>query len=250
MDLNEFITQVEGFARWSHPEKIKLFGWYLHVHEGREHFGAEQIRTCYDNLNFEPPNLSRDFARLADRTPAEILKDGQGYRLEARVRQALDEKYGDMQSTIVVTKLLSDLPSKVPGIEERAFLEEVIRCHKARAFRATTVMAWNLAFDHVLHWLLVDATRLATFNARIPVVYPKKRGFAISKFEDFEELKEREVIEVCNSASLISSGVFKIMKEKLDRRNTAGHPSKVEVLQYQAEDTIQDLVNNVVLKLT
>jgi len=33
------------------------------------------------------------------------------------------------------------------------------------------------------------------------------------------------------------------------RRNMAAHPSSVVMIQYQAEDAITDLVNNVVLKL-
>ncbi len=249
MDVREFVSEVPGFASWSHPEKIKLLGWYLHVHENLDYFEAQHIRECYDKLSYEAPDLNRDLRRLSERKPPELLKNNQGYRLHGTVRESLDAKYGDVQSTIAVAKLLSDLPSKVPGIEERVFLEEVIRCLKVRAFRATVVMAWNLAFDHLLRWLLADTQRLATFNARIPVKYPKKPPIVISKFEDFEELKEREVMEVCNSASLLSSGIFKILKEKLDRRNTAGHPSAVDVLQYQAEDTIQDMVNNVVLKL-
>jgi hypothetical protein len=251
MDLKEFVGKVSGFADWSHPDKIKLFGWYLHVHASREYFTAAQIRECYDRLSLEAPKLNRDLERMADKKPPVLLKDGQGYRLHGKVRQTLDAKYGETQTTVVVTKLLAELPANVPGIEERAFLEEVIRCYRARAFRATVVMAWNLAFDHVLHWLLADPTRLATFNARIPVRYPNKKPVpVISKFEDFEELKEREVIDVCSSAGLVSSGVYKILQEKLDRRNTAGHPSKVEVLQSKAEDTIEDLVTNVVLKLT
>ena len=252
MDLKEFTGQISGFAGWSHPEKIKLFGWYLHVHKKQDRFSAAHIRKCYEELNYEVPNLARDLPRLVDRTPPELLKDAGGYRLEARVRAALDTKYGEAQTTIAVKQLLADLPAKVPGIDERAFLEEVIRCLKARAFRSTVVMAWNLAYDHLLHWLLKDPARLATFNARTPVRYPKKKPMpVIAKFEDFvEELKEREVIEVCSSAGLVSDAVFKILKEKLDRRNTAGHPSKVEVLQSKAEDTIEDLVTNVVLKLT
>src|SRR6266550_7078237 len=250
MDLKEFVPQITGFANWPHPAKIKLFGWFLHVHESREYFTAAQIHGCYDRLSLTNPDLNRDLRRLAHRRPPEILHDSRGYRLHGTERQAFDAKYGEAQSTIVVTKLLAELPEKVPGIEERAFLEEVIRCYKARAFRATVVMAWNLAFDHLLHWLLKDPARLAKFNARIPVRYPNKKPMpVISKFEDFEELKEREVIEVCSSAGLISDAVFKILKEKLDRRNTAGHPSKVEVLQSKAEDTIEDLVTNVVLKL-
>src|SRR6266516_6894913 len=194
MDLKEFIGQIPGFAGWSHPEKIKLFGWYLHVHKKQERFSTADIRKCYEDLNYEVPNLARDLPRLVDRTPPDLLKDAGGYRLEARVRASFDAKYGEAQTTIVVKKLLAELPAKVPGIEERAFLEEVIRCYKAKAFRATVVMAWNLAYDHLLHWLIKDAARLATFNARLPVRYPGKKPMpVITKVEDFiEELKERE----------------------------------------------------------
>src|SRR6266566_440575 len=147
MDLKEFVGQISGFADWSHPDKIKLFGWFLHVHGGRDHFSAAQIGECYDKLSLEAPKLNRDLERMADKKPPELLKDGQGYRLHGKVRQALDAKYGEAQTTIVVNKLLAELPAKVPGIDERAFLEEVIRCYRAKAFRATVVMAWNLAFD-------------------------------------------------------------------------------------------------------
>ena len=178
---------------------------------------------------------------------------GSPYREEswpANVRIFTEERFNTVE--------LSELGVRVTGfgftrsrIEERAFLEEVIRCYRVQAFRATVVMAWNLAYDHVLHWILNDPGRLATFNARIPVRHPNKKPMpVIAKFEDFEKLREAEVIEVCSSAGLITSGVFKILEGKLDRRNTAGHPSKVEVLASGAEDAIQDLVVNVVLKLT
>ena len=71
----------------------------------------------------------------------------------------------------------------------------------------------------------------------------------INNFDDFEELKEREVVEICNSASLVNSGVYKALLRNLDRRNTAGHPSDVVIVQANAEDTILDLINNVVLRL-
>ena len=40
------------------------------------------------------------------------------------------------------------------------------------------------------------------------------------------------------------------LSEKLGKRNMAAHPSLVVITQYQAEDVISDLVNNVILKLT
>src|SRR5215467_8872662 len=111
-------------------------------------------------------------------------------------------------------------------------------------------MTWNLAFDHLLRWILKDAKRLADFNAAIPRRYPKKSPFAIITQEHFEELKEPEVIEICNSAFLMSGNIIKILKEKLTKRNTAAHPSSVVVVQSQADDVVTDLVNNVVLALS
>ena len=71
----------------------------------------------------------------------------------------------------------------------------------------------------------------------------------IAKYDDFEELKESEVIEVCNSASLVNGNIIRILKEKLGKRNTAAHPASVVVVQSQADDVVTDLVNNVVLAL-
>jgi hypothetical protein len=57
------------------------------------------------------------------------------------------------------------------------------------------------------------------------------------------------VLQVAKSANIISGSVHKILKEKLDRRNIAAHPSNVTVSKLTAEDVILDLVQNVVLKL-
>jgi hypothetical protein len=41
----------------------------------------------------------------------------------------------------------------------------------------------------------------------------------------------------------------KSFREKLDKRNTAAHPSTVEIASHTAEEYIIDLVTNGVLKL-
>ncbi len=63
------------------------------------------------------------------------------------------------------------------------------------------------------------------------------------------ELKESEVLQVCRSANIITNDLFKIFKEKLDKRNTAAHPSSVEIAPHTAEEYVIDLVTNAVLKL-
>jgi hypothetical protein len=248
VQLDDLKRAVPGFDELSHPERIKLFAWYLHTHAGRERVDVESIRRCYEQLHYNPPNLSRDMARLAERRPLELLKDATGYRLEARAREALDAKYGDAPSSIAVANLLADLPSQVPGADQSEFLRESLNCYRVKAFRSAMVMAWNLAYDHMLRWLLADPARLQTFNQRIPVRYPKKQ-VQIAIFDDFEDLKESEVVEVANSAGLLNGGMVKILDKELKRRNSAAHPSPTVFTQYQAEDSITDLVNNVVLRL-
>ena len=41
----------------------------------------------------------------------------------------------------------------------------------------------------------------------------------------FTELKESEVLQVCRSANIITNDFLKILGEKLDKWNTAVHPS-------------------------
>jgi hypothetical protein len=248
VELEEFARQVPNFDSLSDPERIKHLAWFLHKHAARERVDVAAVRKCYERLNYEPSNLSRDMARLAERKPPELLKDGKGYRLEGRVRAELEAKYGEAPSSIAVAKLLAELPSRVPGADESEFLREALTCYRVKAFRSAIVMVWNLAYDHLLRWLLADAARLQTFNQRIPVRYPKKQ-VQVAAFDDFEDLKESEVIEVASSAGLLNGGVVKILDKELKRRNSAAHPSPTVFTQYQAEDAITDLVNNVILKL-
>jgi hypothetical protein len=248
VQLEDLKRTVENFDNLSHTERIKLFTWYLHRHGRRERVTVESIRDCYHQLHYNPPNLSRDLARLATRRPPELLRDATGYRLEARVRQALDAKYGDSPSSLAVAKLLADLPNKVPGADQGDFLREALDSYRVKAFRSAIVMVWNLAYDHLIRWIIADSCRVATFNARIPIRYPKKT-VRIAVIGDFEDLKESEVVEIASSAGLLNSGMVKILEKELKRRNSAAHPSPTVFTQYQAEDSITDLVNNVVLIL-
>jgi hypothetical protein len=97
--------------------------------------------------------------------------------------------------------------------------------------------------------ILADGKRLSDFNTSLPTKFPKKASTKVSRIEDFEELKEADVIEVCRTANLISKNIIEILSEKLKRRNLAAHPSQVVVAQHQANEAISDLVNNVILAL-
>jgi len=249
MQLQELVEQVPGFDGAAPKDRIKLFAWWLHTHGGKELFGPVDIRGCYDKLHIdEPPALATYLTRMAD--AKDLLKEKSQYKLARSVRADLDKKYSVHHSVVAINKILTDLPAQMPDVAERAFLNEALRCYRIEAYRACIVMTWNLAYSHLLDWILNEPARLAAFNAAISKRYQKMTSLQITKYDEFlDELKESQVIEICNTANLFNSNIFKILKEKLNKRNIAAHPSTVVVVQSQADDVVTDLVNNVVLAL-
>lgn len=250
MLLADFRQIVPGFSQKGHPEKIKLFGWYLHVYGGKDTFSASDVRRCYDTLHEIPPSsYSGYFQNLVDQK--QMLRNSGGYRLPAEVREQFAAAYTPSGHKVQVTAILRDLPAKVPDLAERTFLDETLICYEHGGFRAAVVMAWNLAYHHLCDYVIKN--RLADFNARWLVKYSghhKNGTKTISVIDDFmQELKESEVIAICKDAGIITKDVYRIMDEKLGRRNSAAHPSSVSIGQLQTDALIVDLVDNVVLKL-
>jgi hypothetical protein len=248
MDLEQIVIGNAGFSTWKHADKIRFFAWFIHSQLGRDRFTSADIRECYNELSLERPSDVNSFlTQMLNRRPKEILRDSRGYSLEARVRAPLEARYGQRAATIQVDRLLSDLPNKIPNILERDFLKEALICFRNKALRAAIVMTWNLAYDHVCQYVLTN--KLAEFNTQLPKTYPKADISVIATREDFSELKESQVLQVCRSANITSKDIHKVLKEKLDRRNTYAHPSTITLAPQTAEEYIIDLVNNVVLML-
>src|SRR4051794_31917723 len=95
MELDDLARAIPHFAKASHAEKIKAFAWHLHTHRKMDRFGQADIRACYDQLHYaKPDNISPYFQQLQAKKQPDLLKDKRGYRLEGRVREAYDAKYG------------------------------------------------------------------------------------------------------------------------------------------------------------
>jgi hypothetical protein len=250
MNLSEFSVLVADLPQRSHAERIILLGWFLHAHRSESRFSGAAILACYDELNLpRPSSIGPYLKQLADNKAPSLLKDKAGYRLAATIRAKMEAQYGEQQRVVQMTRLLSELPIKVPGIAERVFLDEALICFRHGAFRAAIVMAWNLAYDHLLHWIAADVARLAAFNSNIIVQCPQHKKVTIAAVTDFEDLKESEVLRIAAGANLITKNLKKLLDEKLTRRNLAAHPTDITIAQVQAEDVLTDLVNNVVLAL-
>jgi hypothetical protein len=249
MTLEEFAQQVQGLSSMSHAERIKHLAWFLSAKGQRERFETADIRRCYAQLHYDlPGNLSQSILQLTDKRPPVLLKDKGGFRLHASVREKFDAKYALRPIQVAVPAMLQSLIGKVSDEAERLFLKETVACYGSQAFRATVVMAWNLAYSHLLNHILDK--HLVAFNAAIVAKFPKRANVAAVKKDDFlDEFGEFEVIEVASKAGIVPDNMKGILKEKLAKRNRAAHPSALIFDASQAEEAITDLVNNVILKL-
>lgn len=248
--LEKLVNNTDDFFDFKETEKIKFFAWYLDVYEGKKRFNSNEILNCYEQLNIQKPSNAKAFINsLANKRNPELLKDNSGFFLEKRIKDAFDLKFGKKASTVLVDKILEEIPNKLSLNAQKVFLEETINCFEIKAFRAVIVMTWNLTYDHIINHILNDSSRLSKFNIQLPKSYPKAKIDKINSRDEFSEFKESEILMVCKSSGLISSDIYKILKEKLDKRNSAAHPSTITFYQNTAEEYIIDLVNNVILKL-
>lgn len=245
--LEQFADRA-NLLRSQKADQIRFLAWYLHSVSAKERVVTGDLRACFQQLHLDPPNISRYLTYLSEGKGRSFIRDKHGFRLEGKWRQKLNETLGEANETVAVRTLLSELVPKIGNPDERRFLEETLRCYSVKAFRATVVMAWNLAYAHFRSAIFSDTQKLTEFNKTIPVRYPKS-SVQVRNADDFDDLKEFEAIEVAQTARIISKNVAEIMKDKLKHRNRAAHPSSIEITQPQADDVVTDLVNNVVLKL-
>lgn len=248
-ELKQFFNADDSRYRLKTSDKILAIAWYLEAKAKKQSFGTAALRSCFRELSIDPPaNLARDLQRLANQRPAPLIVQGQAYKLSGETRNKLDRKYGDDVVVTSVTAALADLPAKMPAAAEKTFLNEALSCYRVQAYRAAIIMAWNLAFDHLINWILADTDRLTAFNAAVSQAKGKNARL-VTKLDGFDEFKEFDVIEFIRAARILDKNTCQILKEKLGKRNAAAHPSRVVVTQHQANDVITDLVNNVILPL-
>ena len=249
-DLEALIGGINDFSGWTHADKIRLFAWVQHALLNKDRFSTGDINWCYKTLHYSKTNVSQYLSDMEGRK--ELLRDGRSFYLEGSVRAQLDARYGEHDITLSIRQMVKELPDKVPDVAEKDFMKEALICLRHDAARAAIIMVWNIGFYHLCNYVL--RYKLAEFNNTYKIRYKKKwqgaKVQAVTNYDEFSiDLKESEVIEICKLANIINPNLHKILKEKLEKRNTAAHPSTVRVTQVQAEAFIDELIRNVVLGL-
>lgn len=248
-ELKVLVAGIDGFADWGHADRIRMFAWLQHHLRRKARFSTGDINWCYKALSYKPSNTAQYLINMEDR--GELLNDKDGYYGEGKFVAKYEQKYGVHDITLSIRQKVKDVMALVPGIEEQDFMREAEICLRHGAGRATIIMVWCVGFFHLCQFILKH--HLATFNAAFPKHYPGLHRDAkvkvMSTYDDFSTLKEFVVIDICRRENIVNQNVAKILFEKLDKRNAAAHPSTVKIGQLQAENFIDEFVQNVILSL-
>lgn len=246
--VNRFYNSIDKASDQSQTALVELFVYFLTVELGQESATPTQVADCFAACDLSvPKNVSARLSEGLKGKPPRYLKANGGYKLQRHMREALSKKLGAEKVTAQTSATLRGLEHKLPEGGDKEFLRETIACFEAGANRATIVMAWILATDHLFSYILKH--KLTEFNAALAANTDKSVKLkSITQRDDFTEMKESKFVEFCRQAKIISNDVRKILEQKLDTRNSCAHPSGVIINKTKVIDFVEDLVENVVLK--
>ena len=244
MTLEQYVRAVDQFDELGHTDKIRHFAWYLDRHRNQARFRTSDITSCFDELHLHrPKNASQMVLSLVGR---DLIRDSDGFRVAKVLRDAFDERLVVRDETVAVDALLSDLPTQLSDPGQEDYLQEAIVCFRSKAFRAAVIMTWNVAYDHLV--TVVVRSHLSPFNVQLTGMFGGRKK-SVSTKDDFQRLRESEVLEVCGAAGIVSKEVRKVLDGALGKRNSAAHPSGTKVDKLQAEAFVSDVINNAMLKI-
>lgn len=244
----KFLYSIQDGSKLRPSEHIDVFAYFLTVIKGKPAAKVREIENCFRVCDLPMhTRISQYLSENANKKPPRYLKVEGGYRLQLNLREEVGAKIGVERIVLQTSNELRELESRIPAGPSRAFLKETIDCFEIRANRATIVMCWLLAIDHLCNYILKHHT--VAFNAVLAANNDRRiKISAVSNRDDFSEIPEGKFIEFCRSSGVISNDVRKILDSKLGTRNSAAHPSMIEIASSKVIDFVEDLVINVVMK--
>lgn len=244
--LEAFINNIENFESLSLEDQILVFGYYLQNKEKLENFIHKYIEECFALLDFsKPANINSRLRGLENKKM--IVKHKDGYRVERTKVKSIETDILGKPKLKEVSKNLEKLPTLLKK-PESDYVKEVIDCLKVEAYHAAIVLTWVITISHLQNFVL--AFKLTEFNTSLSkhTKYQKK-SLVISEYDNFEEIKENDFLELLKNANIISRGQHKLLDEKLGIRNTHAHPSTLTLTDTKTISFIEDLIDDIITKI-
>ncbi|MDO8136777.1 MAG: hypothetical protein Q6354_03970 [Candidatus Brocadiales bacterium] len=256
MTILEFLNQIGNLKDFSRKSLILLITYYLRKYKGTLEFSVSDIRGSFQDISLKvPSDLARLTRGLTKGKNSPLLRTKKKYfslSLDG-VREVESYLTSDKQNPAAIESFihnaityLEKIISKVEEDNKRRFLAEAIACIKVRAKRATIIMTWLMALQHLYDYVL--SKKLKDFNLTLSQRRDRYNKIQVTTRDDFSDVKESVFIEICRSSGIISNDVRKILDEKLGIRNTCAHPSNVEIHDSKVVNFIEEIVDNVIDK--
>lgn len=157
----------------------------------------------------------------------------------------------DDEVTLTVKEISETLHKKILKIadaHEQRYIEEAIRClhPPVLAFRAAVLMGWMAAIHHLRK--KVERIGFSNFNTAFQKIYPQSKKKSASHFDDLEDYKDMELLEVCEKLHVYDKAVKKRLNQWLDLRNGCGHPTNVTPEIHIVKAFFEEIIEYVLTK--
>lgn len=182
-----------------------------------------------------PSNISQVLTDLRTRKLVNKNKSGSyiltitGTDIIAKKAEEVGVRLGDEVAITVqdISESLQEKVLKMSNPNERRFIEEAIRCLHTTvvAYRAAVLMGWTATIYHLRK--KVESIGFNTFNVTFQTLYRQSKRKAVTHFDDLEDYKDKELLEVCENLRLYDKAVKNRLLHWLDLRNGCGHPTNV-----------------------
>jgi hypothetical protein len=245
--MNDFFSSLAGFDNWESSKQTDYIVYYLVKIEKLEAVTVKQIQAVATKLVIKQyKSLPQYLSNNAGKKKGKYVRvRAGGYLLERNTFNEIDKVVSNEPVKVAVSDQLTALVAQVSDPQENGFLNEALNCYKVQANRATIIMIWIVAMNHMHKYVFNN--KLNEFNAAF-ALNPDRRISTISQLDDFSILNEDKFILLMKSANIISNDVRKLLDEKLGTRNSAAHPSGVTITGHKATEFALDIVQNVLLK--
>lgn len=252
-EVERFTLIVKDFFELKSTEQLEFFVYFLTIEKQFSVTQATAIRQCFLYADVTPYSnisqyLNQNIKAKPKKTP-KFLRVKDSFQLHRNFKTFLESFIDKKPLKAKVNNDLRGLLTHITNPAENEFLKEAIDCFEISAYRASIVMVWNLAIDHLYGYILKH--KLTEFNAALALNTDKRiKITSVTNRDDFNEIPENKFIEFGRTAKIFSNDIRKILDTKLGIRNTYAHPSNLKVGETKAIEFIDDLVDNVILKFT
>jgi hypothetical protein len=239
------VKNIPYFRKKYFVDQIVLFGYYLQKKENYDSFSIKNIEECFSlSASPSPTNFSDLFKRLSKVN--RIIPKNNTWVLSGLEEENIEENELGLRSLTTVKDELRTLPEKFPDVQQK-FVNEILGCLQVQAWRGVIVLTWILTIDHLQKIIL--SNNLEKFNE----ILSETRAYhdtVITQIEDFEKMKDIDFLRTVKTCGIISGSQFNILETRLKERNRYAHPTNLEITDTIATAFLEDLINNIILKIT